>query len=163
VIGKIRALAGLCYLPRLLRRSWKLVESSRELTSKDVRAFRRRLIPRGFLVTAPTPAQIAKRFTAHYQPIVELNTGAIAGFEALARVVRSDGSVTTASTLIDNIERRTDTLKALIRTILSSIRRDIVRLFKRHAHFYVSVNIPPAILGSGQILPMVEELGLCLI
>jgi len=36
----------------------------------------------------------------------------------------------------------------------------MVPLFERHQHFYVSVNIPPAILGSGQILPMVEELQL---
>lgn len=111
-------------------------------------------------MVAPTPDKIAKRFTAHYQPIVDLNTGAIAGFEALARVAKSDGSITTAGALIDKIERRTDTLKALIRTILSSIRSDIVPLFERHPHFYVSVNIPPVILGSGQILPVVEELGL---
>ncbi len=111
-------------------------------------------------MAVPTPSQIAKRFTAHYQPIVDLNTGAIAGFEALARVASSDGSIITAGALIDNIERRTDTLRALIRTILSSIRRDMVPLFEHHGHFYVSVNIPPAILGSGHILPIVQELEL---
>ena len=36
----------------------------------------------------------------------------------------------------------------------------MVPLFERHPHFYVSVNIPPAILGSGQILPMMEALEL---
>ena len=79
-----------------------------------------------------TPGQIAKQFTAHYQPIVDLNTGAVAGFEALARVVKSDGAITTVGAVIDKIERRTDTLQALIRTILSSIRRDIVPLFEQH-------------------------------
>ena len=107
-----------------------------------------------------TPGQIAEQFTAHYQPIVDLNTGAVAGFEALARVVKSDGAITTVGAVIDKIERRTDTLQALIRTILSSIRRDIVPLFEQHPHFYVSVNIPPVILGSGHILPIVEELEL---
>lgn len=111
-------------------------------------------------MAVPTPGQIAKQFTAHYQPIVDLNSGAVAGFEALARVVKADGSMITAGALIDKIERRTDTLKALIRTILSCIRRDMVPLFERHHNFYVSVNIPPAILGSGQILPMIEELEL---
>ncbi|HEX2929436.1 MAG TPA: EAL domain-containing protein, partial [Candidatus Binatia bacterium] len=107
-----------------------------------------------------TPKEIAKRFTAHYQPIVDLNTGAVAGFEALARVVESNGAVQTAGAVIDKIERRSDTLKALIRTILTSIRRDMVPLFERHPHFYVGINIPPVILGHGQVLPIVEELKL---
>jgi c-di-GMP phosphodiesterase len=111
-------------------------------------------------VAAPTPSEIAKRFTAHYQPIVDLNTGAVAGFEALARIVGSDGSVKTAGAIIEKIERRPNTLKALIRTILASIRRDMVPLFDRHQHFYVSVNIPPVILGRGQVLPIIEELEL---
>ena len=76
-------------------------------------------------MAAPTPEEIAKHFTAFYQPIVDLNTGAVAGFEALARVVEADGSITTAGTVIEVIERRSDTLKALIRTILASIRRDM--------------------------------------
>ncbi len=111
-------------------------------------------------MAAPTPDEIAKQFTAHYQPIVDLNTGGIAGFEALARVVESDGSIATPGAVIEKIEQRPDTLKALIRAILASIRRDMVPLFQRHQHFYVSVNIPPVILGSGQVLPIIEELEL---
>jgi sensor c-di-GMP phosphodiesterase-like protein len=36
----------------------------------------------------------------------------------------------------------------------------MVPLFKRHQHFYVSVNIPPVILGSGEVIGIVEELEL---
>jgi c-di-GMP phosphodiesterase len=111
-------------------------------------------------VAVPTPSKIAKQFIAYYQPIVDLNSGAVAGFEALARVAKSDGSITTAGAVIEQIERRSDTLKALIRTILASIRRDMVPLFERHQHFYVSVNIPPVVLGSGQVLQLVKELKL---
>ena len=35
-------------------------------------------------MAVPTPDEIAKQFTANYQPIIDLNTGAVAGFEALA-------------------------------------------------------------------------------
>ena len=111
-------------------------------------------------MVSPTPEEIAKQFTAHYQPIVDLNTGAVAGFEALARVVQADGSIATAGAVIEEIEGQPDALKALIRTILVSIQRDMVPLFERHQHFYVSVNIPPVILGSGQVLAILEELKL---
>ncbi len=111
-------------------------------------------------MVAPTPDEIAKQFTAHYQPIVDLNTGAVAGFEALARVVQADGSFATAGAVIDEIEGQPDALKALIRAILTAIQRDMVPLFERHQHFYVSVNIPPVILGSGEILAIIEELKL---
>jgi c-di-GMP phosphodiesterase len=111
-------------------------------------------------VAVPTSADIARQFTAHYQPIVDLNTGAVAGFEALARVVKADGSITTAGADIEKIERRSATLIALVRTILASIRRDMVPLFERHQNFYVSVNIPPVVLGHGEVLQIVEELEL---
>jgi sensor c-di-GMP phosphodiesterase-like protein len=111
-------------------------------------------------VAVPTTDEIARRFTAHYQPIVDLHTGAVAGFEALARLVKTDGSITTAGPVIEKIEQRPSTLKALIRTILASIQRDMVPIFDRYQHFYVSVNIPPVILGSGQVLPIIDELNL---
>lgn len=111
-------------------------------------------------MAVPTADKIAKQFTAHYQPIVDLNTGVVAGFEALARVTKIDGSIISAGKVIEQIERRSETLKALIRTILISIRRDMVPLFERHQHFYVSVNIPPVILGSGEVLSLVKKLEL---
>lgn len=111
-------------------------------------------------MAAPTPDEIVKQFTAYYQPIVDLNTGSVAGFEALARVFDSDGSVTTVGSVIEEIEGQSETLKALIWAILQSIRRDMVPLFERHEDFYVSVNIPPVILGSGQVLDIVEEMQL---
>jgi sensor c-di-GMP phosphodiesterase-like protein len=109
---------------------------------------------------AATGDEIARQFTAHYQPIVDLNTGAVTGFEALARFVQADSSVATAAPVIEEIERQSDNLKALIRTILVSIQCDMVPLFERHQHFHVAVNIPPVMLGSGEVLPIVEELKL---
>ncbi len=44
------------------------------------------------------------RLTAHYQPIVDLNTGAIAGVGALARIVGADVEVSSIEPLIGQVE-----------------------------------------------------------
>ena len=54
-------------------------------------------------MAVPTPDQIAKQFTAHYQPIVDLNTGIVSGFEALARIIQAAGSIATAARMLRGI------------------------------------------------------------
>jgi EAL domain-containing protein (putative c-di-GMP-specific phosphodiesterase class I) len=101
-----------------------------------------------------------EQLTAWYQPIVDLNTGKVAGCEALSRIVAPDGSVGSAAALMDELEREPEAQYALIRRLLESVRREIVPVFARHPDFYVSVNIPPAVFGTGRIAPMLSDLGL---
>ncbi len=96
--------------------------------------------------------------TTWYQPIVDLDSGQVTGFEALSRQVATDGSVRSAGALMDELEREPEVQYALIRRLLESIRGDIVPLFERHPTVYVSVNIPPAVLGTGRIGPIIAEL-----
>jgi EAL domain-containing protein (putative c-di-GMP-specific phosphodiesterase class I) len=101
-----------------------------------------------------------ERITAWYQPIVDLNTGRVAGCEALSRLVAPDGTATSAASLMEELEREPEAQYALIYKLLDSIRREIVPLFARRPDFYVSVNIPPSVLGTGRIAPMLQQLGL---
>jgi EAL domain-containing protein (putative c-di-GMP-specific phosphodiesterase class I) len=101
-----------------------------------------------------------ERLTAWYQPIVDLNTGKVMGFEALSRLVARDGSVSSAGALMDELEREPEAQYELIRKLLGSIQREIVPVFGRRPDFYVSINIPPSVLGTGRIAPMLTELGL---
>lgn len=101
-----------------------------------------------------------QRLVAWYQPIVDLNTGRVAGFEALSRAVSASGAVESAGPLMEEIEREPEVQYALIRRLLSSVQREIVPLFMRRPDFYVSINIPPAVMGTGRIAPMITELGL---
>jgi sensor c-di-GMP phosphodiesterase-like protein len=110
-------------------------------------------------MTSPLAAAL-ERITAHYQPIVDLETGNVAGFETLARIAAADGTVQSIGPIIDQIESDPDLLEQLMRQLLSAIRRDIAPLFARYPGFYVSVNVPPAILGSGKIKAMLGDLGL---
>ncbi len=91
---------------------------------------------------------VLERMTVHYQPIVDLDTGAIAGFEALSRIVDADGKAGSIGPVIEQIESDPVLLDRLMRRLLGMIRRDTAPLFDRYPGFYVSVNVPPAILGA---------------
>lgn len=91
---------------------------------------------------------VLERTSVHYQPIVDLNTGAIAGFEALLRIVDADGKAGSIGPVIEQIESDLVLLDRLMRRLLGMISRDTVPLFERYPGFYVSVNVPPAILGA---------------
>jgi sensor c-di-GMP phosphodiesterase-like protein len=103
--------------------------------------------------------EAATRFTAHYQPIVDLASDAVVGFEALARRIEADGSARPAGALIEAIEQDPEALPVLIRAMLAAVRRDMVPLFDRHRDFYVSINVPPMVLGRdprGELLAALE-------
>jgi EAL domain-containing protein (putative c-di-GMP-specific phosphodiesterase class I) len=74
--------------------------------------------------------RVLERATVHYQPIVDLNTGAIAGFEALLRIVDADGKAGSIGPVIEQIESNPGLLDRLMRRLLGVIRRDAVPLFE---------------------------------
>ncbi|MBK9705236.1 MAG: EAL domain-containing protein [Betaproteobacteria bacterium] len=98
--------------------------------------------------------------TAWYQPIVDLNTGKVVGCEVLSRIVAADGLGGSAAALMNELEQEPEVQYALIRKLLESIRREIVPIFARHPDFYVSVNIPPSVFGTGRIAPLLSSLDL---
>ncbi len=105
-------------------------------------------------------ARQVERAIAHYQPIVDLATGAVAGFEMLARIPDEAGAARSIGPLIEQIESDAALLEQLMRRLLAAIGRDVRPLFARFPDFYVSVNVPPVMIGNGRILAMLEELEL---
>ncbi|HET6266513.1 MAG TPA: EAL domain-containing protein, partial [Acidobacteriota bacterium] len=73
-------------------------------------------------------------------------------------IVQPDGSVVTPIELIERIEQHPVKLAAVIRAMLVSIDRHIKPLFDLYPHFYVSVNMPPPVIGKGHVMDMVQEL-----
>jgi hypothetical protein len=57
--------------------------------------------PRPRRVTATRSRLDDHRVIVHYQPVIDLSTGNVAGFEALARIVAHDGSMAAAPTTVD--------------------------------------------------------------
>jgi c-di-GMP phosphodiesterase len=105
-------------------------------------------------------ASLLERVIAHYQPIVDLGTGSVVGFEMLARIPDDDGPARSIGPLIEGIESVPAHLERLMWRLLNAIQRDVRPLFARFPDFYISVNVPPVMMGNGKILAMIDELGL---
>jgi EAL domain-containing protein (putative c-di-GMP-specific phosphodiesterase class I) len=104
-------------------------------------------------------SQLLERVVAHYQPIVDLGSGAVVGFEMLARI-GGEGPAQSIGPIIEEIESDPGHLQDLMWRLLCAIQRDMQPLFERYPDFYVSVNVPPAMLGNGKIYEMIQELEL---
>lgn len=100
--------------------------------------------------------------TMHYQPVVDLHTGAVAGAEALMRFVRADGSLASPAEggLIDRIETDPVAVVTLMERLFDCLARDAAPLFDRVPGFYVSVNVPPSVLGTGEISRLMTASGM---
>src|SRR6186997_2293057 len=96
------------------------------------------------------------RTTAFFQPIIDLNTGRLLGAEALARVRQPDETFRSPADIIEAIEENLDHLEMLMLALFRTIADEVVPLFDRHPDFYISVNVPPTILGSGRLRPILD-------
>jgi len=91
------------------------------------------------------------RFFAIFQPIVDLRTDGVAGFEALMRILDRNGKVMEASEFMPTIQR-TRYLPQLddyvLAETLRTFRSDSTKNYLAIEGFRFSVNIGPAILSS---------------
>jgi EAL domain-containing protein (putative c-di-GMP-specific phosphodiesterase class I) len=104
--------------------------------------------------------KVLERVIAYYQPIVDLGTGAVVGFEMLARIEEDEGPPRSIGPIIEGIESDPVHLERLMRQLIAAVQRDVQPLFERYPDFYVSINVPPVMLGNGKIAAMIQELGL---
>jgi EAL domain-containing protein (putative c-di-GMP-specific phosphodiesterase class I) len=104
--------------------------------------------------------EVLERVIAYYQPIVELGSGAVVGFEMLARIEEDEGPPRSIGPIIEGIESDPVHLERLMKQLITAIQRDVQPLFDRYPDFYVSINVPPVMLGNGKIAAMLQELGL---
>lgn len=100
------------------------------------------------------------RATAHFQPIVDLNTGQVLGAETLVRFANADGTLRGPGGLIKQIEENLDDLEALTWRLFCLIAEQTGELLDRHRGFYISVNVPPLILGSPRLKQILDDSGL---
>jgi sensor c-di-GMP phosphodiesterase-like protein len=87
---------------------------------------------------------------------VDLNTGQVLGAEALVRFVNPDGSVHGPCGIIERVEENLGELETLTWRLFCSIANEAGPLLDRHRHFYISINVPPVVLGSPRLKEILE-------
>ncbi len=100
---------------------------------------------------------VIKRSTAYFQPVVDLNTGRVLGAETLVRFADPDGTLRGPRGIIERIEANLDDLEALMWSLFRCVKEKVVPLLDRYRGLYISINIPPVILDSGRLRPIVER------
>lgn len=111
----------------------------------------------------PPPADLRamiERSAVHYQPIVDLCTGQVHGAEALVRFAEPDGTLRAPDGIIERIEADPEAIEALMGRLFGTIAREAGPLLERRSGLYISVNVPPVVLGSPRLKAILEGSGL---
>lgn len=96
----------------------------------------------------------------HYQPIVSLTTGSVVGCEALLRFLGPDAQPRPPVPEIGSIEATEESANELTAAVIRAVDHDLLPLLRDHPAFYVSINIPPIVLGNGMAGALISRLGL---
>ena len=113
---------------------------------------RRRLSPLGELGIA-----VQKReFVVHYQPIIELGTGACVGAEALVRWKRADGTLVRPEFFIPLAEESGLILK-ITDQVIGNVIRDMNRMLVADRALHIAINLAADDVRTARFLPVLEN------
>ncbi|MBN9288052.1 MAG: hypothetical protein BGO43_14865 [Gammaproteobacteria bacterium 39-13] len=115
-------------------------------------ALRRRLSTLGELKTAVTRHE----FIVHYQPLIELKTGACVGVEALMRWQRPDGTVIPPDSFV-SVAEENNLIQAITDQVIAIIVNDFRDLLSTDRQLHVAINIVANDLKTGRILKVIKE------
>jgi len=118
-----------------------------------LRILRRLQSPRNRLLDALN----SRDFIVNYQPIVALNSGKIAGAEALARWPQPDGSYLSPEIFVPLAEQ-TGLISQLTQLVIEKVFEDMGSWLHLHPDQHISINLAPADLTSGRLLPLLHDL-----
>jgi sensor c-di-GMP phosphodiesterase-like protein len=100
---------------------------------------------------------IAQReFTVHYQPIIDLETEACIGAEALVRWLRPDGTVVAPDQFIPLAEE-TGLILPITDQVIQGVVRDMAHLLRDNRRLHVAINICADDLKSGRFLDTLHQ------
>lgn len=118
---------------------------------------RYRALKRRSLASLMAEAVLRDEFLPHYQPIVDVESGRIAGCEVLIRWLQGDGVLVPPSQFIETLESSGHIVGAT-QTLIESALSDLAPVWSRDEHFFASVNLVPEHLETGRLERYLNEL-----
>jgi len=117
----------------------------------SARLVKKRLSPRAGMVEA-----IRRReFEVHYQPIVDLASGACTGAEALVRWRRADGSLIVPDRFIA-FAGKTGLILPITDQVVGAVIAELGELLARRSDLHIAINVCAQDIQSGRILDVLE-------
>lgn len=95
-------------------------------------------------------------FVAHYQPVIDLATGACVGAEALVRWKRADGSMMQPDLFIP-IAEESGLIQPITDAVIRGALRDLGDTLRRHPQLYIAVNLAPVDLRSARVTDLLKQ------
>jgi sensor c-di-GMP phosphodiesterase-like protein len=113
---------------------------------------RRRLSLRGELAIAVQ----RREFVVHYQPLIELKTGACIGAEALVRWQRPDGAMVRPDLFIPLAEE-SGLILPITDQVVQAVIADLGALLVKNRSLHIAVNLSAQDIKTGRILPYLDK------
>ena len=118
---------------------------------------RYRALKRRSLASLMAEAVLRDEFLPHYQAIIDIESGRIAGCEVLIRWLQDDGVLVPPSQFIETLERSGHIIGAT-ETLIETSLADLAPVWADDAHFFASINVVPEHLESGKLERYLGEL-----
>ena len=97
-----------------------------------------------------------REFEVHYQPVVDLATGACVAGEALVRWRRPDGTLVRPDLFIPLAEQ-SGLIKPITDQVIEAVAREMGELLVQHRSMHIAINISADDFKTGRVLQAVEK------
>ncbi|CAM4319686.1 cyclic-guanylate-specific phosphodiesterase [Bordetella tumbae] len=96
-------------------------------------------------------------FTVHYQPIIDIRTGACVGAEALARWPQPNGEYIAPDIFIPQAEKNA-LIFSITDQVIETVVRDMAEALRAEKDLHISINVSAADMSSGRVLSVLRRL-----